>query len=330
MTTVIDAFSDEQIEFARLAAKSFAGVGADAEPAGLRAELAQLGLPLLAVPEEFGGGGMTEADVVLIVEEAGYADVPVPIAETVGVVAPMVARFGSSEQRERWLPALAGGDGLATTVCPSGGLGTRRGADLALVEHEGRVHLVEIAALGAEAATMRAGEMVAAAAGSALDDPGASVEEFHTRSAWVTAALLNGVGRRLLELSLEQARTREQFGVPIGSFQAVRHMLADMAAAVESARPTAWSAARALAADDPESGLAAGVAKAVASQAGALVNDHALQVHGGIGFTMEHPLHRWLLYGHELQSRWGSASEHQAALGRSALGRDSLVETFVP
>ncbi|GAA2448137.1 acyl-CoA dehydrogenase family protein [Actinomadura vinacea] len=327
---MIDAFSDEQIEFAELAAKSFAGVAADAEPAGPRAELARIGLPLLAVPEELGGGGMTEADVVLIIEEAGHADVPVPIAETVGVVAPMVARHGSAEQRERWLPAFAGGDSLGLAVCPSGGIGTRRGADLALVEHEGRMHLLEIGALGAEAARMRSGEMVAALAGSALDDPEASVAEFRARSAWVTAALLNGVGRRLLELSLEQARTREQFGVPIGSFQAVKHMLAEMAAAVESARPTAWSAARALAAGAPGSGLAAAVAKAVASQAGALVNDHALQVHGGIGFTMEHPLHRWLLYGHELQSRWGSAAEHQVTLGRSALGVDSLVETFIP
>jgi alkylation response protein AidB-like acyl-CoA dehydrogenase len=323
---MIDAFSDEQIEFAELAARTFAGA-ADAEPAGLRAELAEIGLPLLAVPEELGGGGLADVDVVLIIEEAGYAGVPSPIAETVGVVAPMVARYGSAEQRERWLPALAGGGSLGTTVCPSGGMGSRRGADLALVEHEGQVYLSETGALGALRVSIPSGGTSAA---EALNGREAPVAEFRARSAWVTAALLNGVGRRLLELSVEQARTREQFGVPIGSFQAVRHMLADMAAAIESARPTAWSAARALAAGDPGSALAASVAKAVASHAGALVNDHALQVHGGIGFTMEHPLHRWLLYGHELQSRWGSATEHQAAIARFALGSASLIETFIP
>lgn len=331
-----DAFSDEQIDFARLAAKAFADVAGgaaapgDADLAGARATLAEIGLPLLTVPEEHGGGGMTEADVVLIIEEAGYADVPLAIAETVGVVAPMVARYGSAEQRDRWLPAIAGGERLGATVCPRSGIGTRRGADLMLVEHEGRVCVVEAGALGAHGASVFSGETAGVPAGAALGEPEVSVAEFRTRSVWVTATLLNGVARRMLDMSVEQARTREQFGVPIGTFQAVKHMLADVAAAVESARPTAWSAARALAAGDPKSGLAADVAKAVASQAGALANDHALQVHGGMGFTKEHPLHRWLLFGHELESRWGGAAAHEAALGRFAVGCDSLIETFIP
>ncbi|AGP54076.1 hypothetical protein M271_12400 [Streptomyces rapamycinicus NRRL 5491] len=336
MSAVIDAFSDEQTEFARLAAKAFAALAdgaaapGDADVAAARATFAEIGLPLLAVPEESGGAGMTEADVVLIVEEAGYADVPVPIAETVGVVAPMVARYGTAEQRERWLPALAAGHSLGATLCPSGGTGTRRGAGLVLVEHEGRIWVSEAGAPATDGVARAGTEPSAEWTGSALGEPEASVPELRTRGAWVTAALLGGVARRLLELSVAQARTREQFGVPIGSFQAVKHMLADMAAALESARPTAWSAARALAAGDPGSGLAAAVAKAVASRAGALANDHALQIHGGMGFTREHPLHRWLLYGHELQSRWGSAATHQAALGRFATGEVSLVETFIP
>jgi alkylation response protein AidB-like acyl-CoA dehydrogenase len=146
----------------------------------------------------------------------------------------------------------------------------------------------------------------------------------------VAAALLNGVSRRMLELSLDHARTREQFGVAIGSFQAVKHMLAKMAARIESARPTAWSAARALATDDPGSGLIASAAKAIAGRAGALANDHALQVHGAIGFTREHPLHRWLLFGHELESRWGSPAQHHAALAAAALTGGSLMNRFLP
>ncbi|XBQ35914.1 acyl-CoA dehydrogenase family protein [Streptomyces rapamycinicus] len=254
---MIDAFSDEQTEFARLAAKAFAALAdgaaapGDADVAAARATFAEIGLPLLAVPEESGGAGMTEADVVLIVEEAGYADVPVPIAETVGVVAPMVARYGTAEQRERWLPALAAGHSLGATLCPSGGTGTRRGAGLVLVEHEGRIWVSEAGAPATDGVARAGTEPSAEWTGSALGEPEASVPELRTRGAWVTAALLGGVARRLLELSVAQARTREQFGVPIGSFQAVKHMLADMAAALESARPTAWSAARALAAGDP-------------------------------------------------------------------------------
>jgi alkylation response protein AidB-like acyl-CoA dehydrogenase len=331
-----DAFTDEQTQFAGLAAKVFSAATRDTlalddgSAGAIRAELAEIGLPLLAVAEDLGGGGMTEIDVVLILEEAGYADVPVPIAETVGVVAPMVARYGTAEQRQRWLPALASGHSLGTTVCPGTGLGSRRGAGLALVEHDGRVHLVDLGLVDYGRLWSSPGEMLAAAGAPCLAEPPLSVAELRFRGAWVTAALLNGVSRRLLDLSLDHARTREQFGVAIGSFQAVKHMLADMAACVESARPTAWSAARTLAADDPRSGLAAGVAKAVAGRAGALANDHAMQIHGAIGFTREHALRRWLLFGHELESRWGTAAEHHAALGRFALAGASLIDAFAP
>jgi alkylation response protein AidB-like acyl-CoA dehydrogenase len=325
VTGVIDAFSDEQLEFAELAAKaftSFAGQAApptDSELAAMRVELARLGLPLLAVPEGFGGGGMAEPDVVLIIEKAGFADLPVPIAETVGVVAPMVARYGSAEQREQWLPAIASGDSLGATVCPYCGLGTRRGAAFALERQDNRVHLVELDADGATTSGR-----------TLLGEGEAPVVELDARAVWVTAALLNGVASRLLTLTVEYARTREQFGVPIGSFQAVKHMLADMAAAIESARPMAWGVARALASGEDNMGVLAGAAKALACQAGALANDHALQIHGGIGFTQEHPLHRWLVYGHELESRWGTAADHQARLGRFAMECGSLLGTFIP
>jgi alkylation response protein AidB-like acyl-CoA dehydrogenase len=294
-------FSDEQREFAAVAAKVFAAPD--------KQELAELGLPLMAVPEELGGLGLDETDAVLILEEAGYADVRLPIAETIGVVAPLLARYGTEAQRERWLGALASGESLGTTVCPGAGLGSRGGADVTLVERDGAVQVIA----GGEA--------------SRLAD---AVPELRARGAWVTAAVLNGVSRRLLDLSLEHARTREQFGVPIGTFQAVKHKLAEMAAAIESARPTAWSAALALAGGDPRSVLTAMAAKANAARAAALANDHALQIHGAMGFTQEHPVHRWLLLGHELESRWGTAGEHHAALGAAALAGGSLIEQFVP
>lgn len=329
MTGPIDAFTAEQLEFAELAAKVFsshkpaAAAPADQDLADMRIALAEVGLPLLTVPSALGGGEMDESDVVLILEEAGYADVPLPIAETVGVVAPMLARYGSPQQCERWLPAFAGGESLGTTFSPGGGQGTRRGADVALVEREGRVHVVDLSELAK-------GDGLALSDDTALPRPEASVPELSARGAWVTAAVLNGVSRRLLEIGVEYARTREQFGVPIGSFQAVKHLLAETAAAVEAARPTAWAAARALADDQQSASLAARVAKARAAEAGRLANDHALQVHGGIGFTKEHPLHGWLLYGHELESRWGGAEAHHASLGRFATECDSLLTTFLP
>jgi alkylation response protein AidB-like acyl-CoA dehydrogenase len=329
MTGAIDGFTAEQLEFAELAAKVFASLKPaaaapdDQELADMRNALAEVGLPLLAVPGALGGGEMGESDVVLILEEAGYADVALPIAETVGVVAPMLARYGSPQQCERWLPAFAGGEALGTTFSPDAGQGTRRGADVALVEREGGVHVVDLSEL-------TKGDEIAVSDDSALRRPEASVPELHARGAWVTATLLNGVSRRLLDMGVEYARTREQFGAPIGSFQAVKHLLAEAASAVEAARPTAWTAARTFAEDGHDPSIAASVAKALAAGAGALANRHVLQVHGGIGFTKEHPLHGWLLYGHELESRWGGAATHHASLGRFAAECDSLLTTFLP
>jgi alkylation response protein AidB-like acyl-CoA dehydrogenase len=333
---MMGAFTDEQMEFAELAAKLFAAPAGDAvvleeaRVGAAKAEFAEVGLPLMAVPEHLGGLGCNELDVVLILEHAGYADVPVPIAETIGVVAPMLARYGTPGQRERWLPALADGRSLGTTACLATGLGSRCGADLALAEHDGRVHVVDLDAIDRTRLVRSPDDTLAALDSSCLAEPSTSVAELRSRAAWVTAAVLNGVSRRLLELSVEHARTRQQFGVAIGSFQAVKHMCAEMAAGIESARPTAWSAARALASADPGSACAARVAKAIAGDAGALANHHALQIHGAIGFTKEHPLHRWLLFGHELESRWGTPVEHHAALGAGAVAGDSIVETFLP
>jgi alkylation response protein AidB-like acyl-CoA dehydrogenase len=326
MNDVTGSFTEDQLQFATLAAKAFGataehpGVLGDAEVIALRSQLADLGAPLLAVPEQLGGAGLAEPDVVLVIEEAGFAGVPVEVVETLGVVAPMLARFGSAEQQAAWLSGLARGEILATTICPQLGAATRARPEIALLERAEQVHLVELPAPDTDPSTCPSV--------AALGEPETAVAELCARSAWVTSAYLNGMSRRLLALSVEYAGTREQFGVAIGSFQAVKHILADVAAAVESARPTAWRAARALAEQDPAAGLLASAAKARATRAAALANDHALQVHGGIGFTREHPLHRWLVDGHELQARWGDAGTHEAALGSFAVACDSLLAAF--
>ena len=201
----------------------------------MRHELAELGLPLLAVPETLGGGNLDESDVVLIIEEAGYADVPLPIAET---------RRG---RRAHACPLRLGGAAGEVAAEAFQWLRTRHH-----VVSRGRAGQPTWRRPGARRArrcrsTSSTWRSIRRRADSILREPEASVAELRARSAWVTAALLNGVSRRLLDLSVDYARTREQFGVPIGSFQAVKHMLADTAAAIEAARPTAWSAARAFA-----------------------------------------------------------------------------------
>jgi alkylation response protein AidB-like acyl-CoA dehydrogenase len=121
-----------------------------------------------------------------------------------------------------------------------------------------------------------------------------------------------GVARRTMDMAVEYAKEREQFGRPIGAYQAVSHACAQMLLEVEGARSTTLYAAWALD-HEPESGpLAASMAKAYASDAGWRVPAASLQVHGGIGFTWEHDLHLWLKRGKANAYLWGDAREHRA------------------
>jgi alkylation response protein AidB-like acyl-CoA dehydrogenase len=109
-------------------------------------------------------------------------------------------------------------------------------------------------------------------------------------------------------------KSRTQFDRQVGSFQAVKHRLADAHVMIESARAAVTYAAYALANDDPEREIAVRVAKAAASDAERYTNLAALQLHGGIGFTWEHDLHFWLKRGNALRAAYGSAREHREAL----------------
>ena len=132
------------------------------------------------------------------------------------------------------------------------------------------------------------------------------------------ASELVGVAQRALEMAVDYARERKQFGRPIGSYQAVSHACAQMLLEVESARSTTFYAAW-TAESEPESlALAASMAKAYASDAGWRVTAAALQVHGGIGFTWEHDLHFFLKRARTDGQLFGSASEHRERVAELA------------
>jgi alkylation response protein AidB-like acyl-CoA dehydrogenase len=143
------------------------------------------------------------------------------------------------------------------------------------------------------------------------------------RGAAAVAAVLNGISMRMLDMTLEHVKTREQFGKPVGSFQAVKHKLASAHVRVESARAAAWYAAFAIGAGLPDRSLAASVAKVVAAEAEAIANAEALQCHGGIGFTWEHDLHMWMKRGNALEASFGTAAEHRARVAAHVLSEQA-------
>lgn len=131
------------------------------------------------------------------------------------------------------------------------------------------------------------------------------------RAALGTAAQLLGLGRRMLELTVAYATERHQFGVPIGSFQAVKHHLADARLALEFATPAVWRAAWSLANGDASAQRDVSMAKTMAADAAHLVGRKALQCHGGIGYTVEYDLHLFLKRTWALEQLWGDTAWHR-------------------
>jgi hypothetical protein len=125
------------------------------------------------------------------------------------------------------------------------------------------------------------------------------------------SAQLLGAGRALLEASVRHARVRGQFGQPIGTFQAVKHKLADAAIALEFARPLLDAAALAIGDDAATAPRDVSAAKVACADAAALAARAALQVHGAIGYTAEHDLSLWLTKVRALAPAWGSQAEHR-------------------
>ena len=138
-----------------------------------------------------------------------------------------------------------------------------------------------------------------------------------------TGAVLVGVADRLVTMAAQYAEDRMQFGKPIGSFQAVKHHLADALVRVEFARPVVYRAAWSLSEGEPDARLHASMAKALASDAAALAARTALQVHGAIGYTWEHDLHLWMKRAWSLAADWGDAAAHRARVLESLLARRS-------
>jgi alkylation response protein AidB-like acyl-CoA dehydrogenase len=128
-----------------------------------------------------------------------------------------------------------------------------------------------------------------------------------------------GIGSRATEMAVQYASEREQFGKRIGTYQAVAHSIVDAYVQVELARSLAYWAAWTVSEDDPQADLAVRAANAHATEAAVLACEKSIQAHGGIGFTWEHPLHRYYKRALRLESAHGYGREHRAEIARSLL-----------
>ncbi len=282
------------------------------------AALVESGIGLLGLPEERGGSGGNCIDQVVVAEELGAALARVPFVGAC-LAAAVAAATGDAALAE----GLVAGR-VPAVVLPGDRVVVDAGAaECALVFTGTALVEVDGAAWGAarrpqpcvDRTRSIATVTVPAGAGRVLlDDATALGEEVRRRREVLLAAESTGVARWCLNTASAYARTRHQFGVPIGTFQAVKHSLADMLVRTENARSATWGGAWALAHGWRDRALSAAMAKAVATENARAVAAAAVQIHGGIGVTWEHDLHLYLRRAKVNEQLGGTPAEHFAAL----------------
>jgi alkylation response protein AidB-like acyl-CoA dehydrogenase len=277
------------------------------------AQLADLGVTALAVPERFDGLDAHPVDLVVALERLGRWCVPGPVTESLAVAPILLA----GDER---CAALAAGELIATVALPPQ---VPRAVD---ADTAALVLMADAGGWVSEAASGERHESVdparrlfdVTATGAAWNADVARAYEF---GALATAAQLVGAGQALLDAAVGYAKQRTQFGRVIGSYQAIKHKLADVHIAVELARPLVYGAALSLAADSPETTRDVSAAKAAASDAALLAARSALQTHGATGFTAEHDLSLWLLRVQALRPAWGDPATHRRRVLEALMSR---------
>jgi alkylation response protein AidB-like acyl-CoA dehydrogenase len=276
--------------------------------------LTDLGITALNVAEEHDGIGADPVDLVVALERLGAHCMPGPVTESIAVAPILLA--GDAERSA----ALAAGELITTVAMPPQ---APRAVDA------GFAGLVLVA---------EGQQVFEGVAGDSHDslDPSRTLFDVNTSGtgwradvgraqdfgALATAAQLIGAGQAMLDMSVEYAKQRSQFGRLIGSYQAIKHKLADVHIALELARPLVYGAALSLGSDSPDTARDVSAAKVAAAEAGLLAARSALQTHGAIGFTQEHDLGLLLLRAQALRSAWGDPTAHRRRVLEALVAND--------
>ncbi|MFI1352139.1 acyl-CoA dehydrogenase family protein [Streptomyces sp. NPDC020898] len=281
----------------------------------LWSRIAAAGVFALAVPQAYEGLGPRPVELAVAFVELGRQAVPGPLVETVAA-----ARLPGDDDTaaKRLLPSLASGDTMATLTPPaphSYALDGEAATSLLALSPDGALRLAP--GHGPVHLSLDpARRLTRPTPGGELLTAHPDVAQALTWARLATAAQALGVGLALLDRTVAYVRQRTQFGVPVGSFQAVKHQLADARLALEFARPLVFGAALSL---DPAEVAAAKVAACEAAYTTART---ALQSHGAIGYTAEYDLSLWLLKARALRTAWGSPQECRAAVLAGLSGGD--------
>ncbi len=324
-----------------------------AEPyaADLWQAIAEMGWTGAAIPEEYGGVGLGRLAICVLAEEIGRAVAPVPFSSSVYLATEAIMLFGSEQQKQTWLPKLATGDIVGTfamaeqpgasdpaklrAAVSAGRLtGTKLAvpdgdiADFAIVAVNGGpatwLHLVDLKDPGVRRETVttfdptRSHARIAFSAAAADPLPGSTgAEAIRTLLDYAAVPMAFeqvGGAQAALDMANAYAKERYAFGRPIGSFQGIKHKLADMYIQVEMARSNAYYGAWAVHTNAAELPIAASVARIAACEAGWFVTKENIQTHGGMGFTWQMDCHLYYRRAKLLGLALGGAREWKRRL----------------
>lgn len=301
----------------------------------LWAQLAELGLTGMLVPEEFGGLGMNELDFILLAQECGYVALPEPLVHLVLVATPTLLALGNEQLNQTWLPKIATGEAKVVVGLQANEfVEDAHVADLLLLQHG-----VELHAVLKENVSLRYNESVdlsrklfkvewtpsAATRVATGDDARNVIVGAMNRGALACAAQSLGLAQRMVDLSVQYTSERQQFGVAIGTFQAVKHHMANVAYKLEYAKAPLARAAYALANGLATAALNVSHAKIAASEVGEIAAKNSIQVHGAMGYTWEVDLHIFMKKAWALSNTWGDAAYHKHRVAEFILADDAKI-----
>jgi alkylation response protein AidB-like acyl-CoA dehydrogenase len=294
--------------------------------------LTELGLTGLSVPEAYGGLGLSDLDWVLMAQEVGYYGLPEPLLDTAWLGAALIAALPAeaSAFKDSWLTRIAYGEAKVAVGHPINPLvADAHVADLLLLAHDGEVHALtpEQVKLTAHASLDPSRRLFAVdwtpSAATRVADAGAGALLWQSaldRGALAVAAQLSGLTSRILDLAIDYTAERKQFGKPIGSFQAVKHLLADVAVKLEFAKPVLFRAAHSLAEGDALTEVHVSHARLAMADTAQLATRNGMQVHGAMGYTWELDLQIFMKRIWALSAAWGDRGLHLARVAGHVFG----------
>jgi alkylation response protein AidB-like acyl-CoA dehydrogenase len=302
----------------------------------LRSKFAQQGLTALSVPEAHGGMGLDEVDWVLILQELGYYAIPDSLTDTAFLAVSLLRGLPKNGGlAAEWLPRIASGKARIALSHPVNPLvADAEAADLLLLWHKDEVHALapEKARLSFNPSIDRSRRLYkvswkpTAASRLCAAKPGKALwQGVLDRAGLAVAAQLLGLAQRMLDQGIDHSAQRKQFGKPVGSFQAVKHHLADVAVKIEFARPVVARAAFALAKGESRAATCVSHARLAAGDAALLAARRSLQVHGAMGYTWESDLQMFMKRAWALDAAWGDRSFHKARVASDILAKGAAL-----